>query len=182
MDKINSNSILFYLKEKNNNILKVKIDNNMKSYPSNSPDVYFYCMLNYKLVNDVSNVNIDDILNHNKSISFNNRQGLVGIRNEGNTCYINSMLQCLIHCKEIADYFYSNNIENLKRFDDNTLLLKEFIRILKKVLVGNKTNISAKHIKRRIDNLVPNFRGNNQQDTVVYTIYSGIYVFFIKKY
>lgn len=48
MDKVNSNSILFYLKEKNNNILKVKIGNNIKSYPSNSPDVYFHCMLNYK--------------------------------------------------------------------------------------------------------------------------------------
>ena len=56
------------------------------------------------------------ILSNNSSAKEHNN--LVGLINLGNTCFINSSLQCLFHTKELSDYFLNNlykkeiNIEN----------------------------------------------------------------------
>jgi len=40
-------------------------------------------------------------------MSENSRKGLAGLRNLGNTCFMNSGLQCLSHIKELTEYFLS---------------------------------------------------------------------------
>ncbi len=41
--------------------------------------------------------------------TFGGRKGLVGLRNLGNTCYMNSGLQCLSNTQQLTEYFLSNN-------------------------------------------------------------------------
>ena len=38
----------------------------------------------------------------------NSRKGVVGLRNLGNTCFMNSGLQCISHVLEMTEYFLTN--------------------------------------------------------------------------
>ena len=51
-------------------------------------------------------------------------KGLCGFHNIGNTCYLNTSLQCLIHTYPLTKYFLSNN------FDNKNILVNEFIKLI----------------------------------------------------
>ena len=50
--------------------------------------------------------------------------GLTGLANLGNTCYINSCMQILSHCKLFNDLLNSINYNNLNKIDDSILLIE----------------------------------------------------------
>ena len=49
--------------------------------------------------------------NSNKYYNDYNDKGLSGIVNMGNTCYINSAIQCLSHTLDLTDYFLTKKWE-----------------------------------------------------------------------
>lgn len=50
------------------------------------------------------------------------RTGKNGIKNLGNTCYLNAALQCLSYTGELIDYFLS---DKMKRLDGKKLIRKQ---------------------------------------------------------
>jgi ubiquitin C-terminal hydrolase len=36
-------------------------------------------------------------------------KGIIGLKNRGNTCYLNTSIQCLSHLKSLTEYFLNNS-------------------------------------------------------------------------
>lgn len=50
--------------------------------------------------------------------------GLTGLINQGNTCYMNSIIQCLSNCKDFRNLILNNNIIHLLNNSDNMFIAK----------------------------------------------------------
>ena len=93
------------------------------------------------MMNNIFNTNTNSNTNLTEdNYKFNN--SFIGLGNLGNTCYINSVIQCLKHNIEFSNYFLK---ETYKEDINNTLhrfLCFEWYNLLKD-LWSNKTNITV---------------------------------------
>nr|XP_046267346.1 ubiquitin carboxyl-terminal hydrolase 2-like [Scatophagus argus] len=90
-------------------------------------------------------------------------QGLVGLRNLGNTCFMNSILQCLSNTPELRDYC----LRNIHRMDcrTNAALMEEFAKLTQSLWTSvNNEAISPSDFRSQIQRYAPKFVGCNQQD------------------
>ncbi len=84
---------------------------------------------------------------------------LVGIKNLGNTCYINSAIQCLNNIYEFSNYFLLNEFD-YNRYE----ILYRFSRIIKKLHYGNEKVIDVYNFKNLIGKKLKIYSGNTQED------------------
>uniref|UniRef100_UPI00398EB05F ubiquitin carboxyl-terminal hydrolase 2-like isoform X3 n=1 Tax=Pristiophorus japonicus TaxID=55135 RepID=UPI00398EB05F len=103
----------------------------------------------------------------NQAKNSKTSQGLVGLRNLGNTCFMNSILQCLSNTRELRDYCIQNTYrrELNNRSRTNTALMEEFAKLLQALWTSSSNDpISPSEFKTQIQKYAPRFVGYNQQD------------------
>ncbi|XP_060611214.2 ubiquitin carboxyl-terminal hydrolase 8 isoform X1 [Anolis sagrei] len=94
---------------------------------------------------------------------------LTGLRNLGNTCYMNSILQCLCNAPHLADYFnrnyYQVDINRSNFLGHKGEVAEEFGIIMKALWAGQYRYISPKDFKMTIGKINDQFAGYSQQDS-----------------
>ncbi|GAA5907514.1 hypothetical protein JCM8208_001400 [Rhodotorula glutinis] len=108
-------------------------------------------------------------LTRSKTAPAKGQRGLVGLQNLGNTCFMNSAIQCMSNTKELQEYFLSGVYHNeLNR--DNPLgmrgqVAEAFGQLIERLWHGSGSSVAPREFKQALARFAPQFSGYGQQDS-----------------
>ncbi|PWA50595.1 peptidase C19, ubiquitin-specific peptidase, DUSP domain-containing protein [Artemisia annua] len=94
--------------------------------------------------------------------------GLIGLLNFGNTCFMNSAIQCLVHTPEFASFFIGDfhkeiNWQNPLGMEGE--LAMAFGELLRRLWAPGRSAFAPRAFKTKLARFAPQFGGQNQHDS-----------------
>ncbi|KAM8866954.1 ubiquitin carboxyl-terminal hydrolase 4 isoform 1-T1 [Synchiropus picturatus] len=132
------------------------------------------CGPGYSLNNSTSSGNSRLGSYNSYSSSYNYREsnsqpGLCGLSNLGNTCFMNSALQCLSNASPLTDYFLNDQYEaEINR--ENPLgmrgeIAEAYADLVKQMWLSRSSYVAPRTFKTQVGRFAPQFSGYQQQDS-----------------